>query len=500
MGTMTLAGARLPGRDGVWDVVIRDGVVVGGVVAGGGDLAPPVLDVAGRWVLPAFWDEHVHFGLWAEHSRRVDASGATSWAALAELVAESVRAGGRAGGSASASASAPADPLVLAGFRDALWPDAPSRAVIDAASAGREVVAIAADLHCGWLSGAALRRAGRPDHPTGLLREEEWFAIVGALGDVPRATRDAWAAEAAAGAAARGVVGIVDLEMGWNLEDWTRRRAAGLDLLRVECGFYTADLDRAIAAGLRTGDPVDGAPEIRVGPFKVIFDGSLNTRTAWCFDPYPGVDGPDAWGLPALAPAELVALARRAAAHGLTPAIHAIGDRAVATALDAFDAIGGGGRIEHAQMARAEDLPRFARLGVIASVQPEHAMDDRDVADTHWAGRTERAFPLASLLAAGATLAFGSDAPVAPLDPWAGVAAAVGRTRDGRAPWRPEQAVGVRDALAASARGRRAVEVGMVADLQVVERDPLSADPEALRTMPVAATLLAGRLTHGPAW
>lgn len=108
---------------------------------------------------------------------------------------------------------------------------------------------------------------------------------------------------------------------------------------------------------------------------------------------------------------------RRAAAHGIEPAVHAIGDRANTVALDAFEAVRCRGRIEHAQLLSPEDLPRFARLGVTAGVQPRHATDDRDVADRHWAGRTERAFAYADLLAAGARLEFGSDAPVSPLDP-----------------------------------------------------------------------------------
>src|SRR6187200_51947 len=140
---------------------------------------------------------------------------------------------------------------------------------------------------------------------------------------------------------------------------------------------------------------------------------------------------------------------RRAHEGGLTPAVHAIGDQANARVLDAFEAVGCRGSVEHAQLLRHDDVARFARLGVIASVQPEHAMDDRDVADRYWAGRTDRAFMLAELQAAGVELALGSDAPVAPLEPWVAIAAAVGRARDGREPWHPEQAIDVRAALAA---------------------------------------------------
>jgi predicted amidohydrolase YtcJ len=189
---------------------------------------------------------------------------------------------------------------------------------------------------------------------------------------------------------------------------------------------------------------------------------------------------------------------RRAAAHGIEPAVHAIGDRANTIALDAFEAVRCRGRIEHAQLLSPEDLPRFAELGVVAGVQPRHATDDRDVADRHWGGRTERAFAYGDLLAAGARLEFGSDAPVSPLDPWLAIASAVSRTDDERPAWHPEQRLSVPDALVAAARGRRLIRVGDPADLVVVDADPLVADPDTLRTMPVHATMTNGRWTHGP--
>jgi len=189
---------------------------------------------------------------------------------------------------------------------------------------------------------------------------------------------------------------------------------------------------------------------------------------------------------------------RDAFAHGIEPAVHAIGDRANTLALDAFAAVGCRGRIEHAQLLTAADVPRFAELGVTAGVQPAHATDDRDVADRHWAGRTGRAFAYGDLLASGARLEFGSDAPVSPLDPWLGIAAAVHRTDDERPAWHPEQRIPVRAALAASARGRFQIRVGDAADLVVVDVDPSEADARTLREMPVHATMLGGRWTHGP--
>ena len=260
----------------------------------------------------------------------------------------------------------------------------------------------------------------------------------------------------------------------------------------VRTGVYPGDLDEVIARGLRTGDAVPGgAGLVTMGPAKIITDGSLNTRTAYCHDPYAQGGGV---GLPSFSFDELTELMRRASNAGLVPAVHAIGDHANSLALDAFELVGCGGSIEHAQLLRAVDVARFARLGVIASVQPEHAMDDRDIAEVYWAGRTGRAFALESLAAAGVALRLGSDAPVAPLDPWIALDAAVTRSRDGREPWHPEQSLPVAVALAASTDGRDSVTQGSLADLVLLDADPLATDD--LRGMPVAATLLGGRFTH----
>jgi predicted amidohydrolase YtcJ len=483
---LLLRHGRLPGSDDIVDVEI-----VGGRIARIGYLgeAAPgtrTVDLAERWLIPGLWDNHVHFSQWAQTAQRLDLSGAASAADVATLVA------GRA-------PTVPVgESLVGFGFRDGLWPDAPSRALLDAAAPGLPVVLISGDLHSCWLNSAALRGHGFAQHPTGLLREGDCFSVVNALAEVSDAVMDGWVDSAAKAAASRGVVGIVELEMAWNLDPWLRRIRAGTDSLRVEFGIYTQDLPRAVGLGLRTGAVVaDTDGLLTVGPYKVITDGSLNTRTAFCFDEYPGLGGqPGSHGLLTVPPEELLAHLRVAAEAGIRPAVHAIGDHANRLALDAFEELGCTGSIEHAQLLAEADIARFSRLGVVASVQPEHAMDDRDVADRYWPGRTDRAFVLDSLLRAGATLALGSDAPVAPLDPWVSLAAAVGRTRDGREPWHSEQAISRQAALAASARGRHHISVGDVADLAVCGIDPFVASVADLRRMPVAATLLAGRFTH----
>jgi hypothetical protein len=436
-----------------------------------------VVELDGRSLVPGLWDNHVHFTQWALQSQRLDIAAASSAAETAHLIAAAI------------VADSPT-PFVAVGFRDGLWPDAPNLEVLDAASAA-PVVVVSGDLHSVWLNSAALRLYGHTATGSGLLREDDAFRVLGLIDSLPDIQLDQWADAAARAAAARGIVGIVDYEMTWNLESWTRRQSAGTDCLRVDFGVYTEHLERAIGEGLRTGDRVGEL--LTVGNFKILIDGSLNTRTAYCWDEYEGSAGE--YGILTVPELRLLELMTRASGSGIEPAVHAIGDRANTIALDAFEAIGCRGRIEHAQFLADADVPRFAALGVAASLQPDHAMDDRDVAERYWAGRTRRVFPLRSLLDAGATLLLGSDAPVSPLDPWRTLAAAVGRSRDGREPWHPEQAIGVASAIAASSRST--IAVGQPADLVAVERDPGTATTDNLRTMPVYATLLGGRPTFG---
>lgn len=470
------------------DVLIADGRIA----AIGPDLADgdagEVVDAAGRTVLPGFWDAHVHIVQWASARRRVDLSGATSARGAAELMAEAARQG----------RVAPGEPLIGFGFRDGLWPDRPEPALLDWAGEEQAVALVSQDLHTAWLSRGALRAVGRGDHPTGLLREHDCLDAVARLGQADAETLDRRVADALRAAAARGVVGILDFEFADNVADWRRRAARGPLDVRVRSAIYPEYLDQAIAAGLRTGEVLsDTGGLVEVGPLKLFVDGSLNTRTALCNDPYPApLPEHERFGILQTPPDELVRLMTRAAENGIEPAVHAIGDRANTIALDAYDQIGCSGRIEHAQLIDRADLHRFARPGLILGVQPAHATDDRDVADHHWAGRTDRAYAYADLARAGATLEIGSDAPVSPLDPWEGIAAAVHRTDDDRDPWHPEQAIPLADALAAAARGRRALNVGDPADLVIVDHDPATLNAHELRELPVHATLLGGRWTH----
>lgn len=438
-----------------------------------------VVDGRGGALLPGLVDAHVHLLQWASARRRVPLGSATSAGHAAALLAEHAPPG--------------TDLAQGAHFHAGLWPDRPHKTVLDAVLPDRPAVLFSNDLHAVWLNSAALRLAGR-DHPTGVFVEDECMALTAALPAPPPEVSDRWVLDATDAAAARGVTTIADYEYADTVADWTRRVAVRPPSTRIRCVVAKFVLDLAIERGHRTGDVLPaGGGLLTVGPLKLFLDGSLNTRTAYCHDHYPGGDYRGELLLP---PAELLTLTRRAVEHGLDLALHAIGDEANTIALDTFAELGAGGRIEHAQLLRAKDFPRFAELGVTAGVQPAHAPDDRDVADVHWAGRTPRAFAYAALLAAGARLEFGSDAPVAPLDPWDAIASAVTRTDDDRPPWHPEQALSLADAVAASTGGRTTVEVGDPADLVLTGRDLRGLPPDELRELPITATVLNGRLTH----
>jgi predicted amidohydrolase YtcJ len=481
-GSLLLRHARIGTGGPIGSMLITGGRVTA--------IAPDPLDVAadevvdarGRTVLPGLWDAHVHIVQCVSAQRRVDLSGARSAREAAGLMAA-----GRTGSG---------ERLVGFGFRDGLWPDRPTPDLLDWAGDNQVVVLVSNDLHTAWLNAAALRALGERDDHSGVLREQPCIDAVARLTHTAPEESDRWIADAQRAAAARGVVGFIDFEYADNIADW-RRRVNGGSATRVVAAIYPAHLDHAIANGLRTGNEVTGTDGLlTVGHLKIFVDGSLNTRTALCHDPYPDlVAGPDAHGLLETAPDVLEHLMTKAHRAGIEPAVHAIGDRANSIALDAFERVGCPGRIEHAQLIDDRDLPRFARPGLVLGVQPAHLVDDRDVADRHWAGRTHRAFAYADLLAAGARLEFGSDAPVAPMDPWRAIAAAVRRTGNNRRPWHPEQAIDLQPALAAASRGRRSVGVGDVADLVLVDGDPAQAPLDDLAQMPVAGTLLAGRWT-----
>lgn len=497
-GSLLVRRARLVPVDrpaahaGPVDVLVRDGVVVA-VAPELDDSGHPALEADGRWLAPGLWDHHVHLAQWARTRLRLDVSGTASPAEVVARVAARL-------------AGQPEEPVLVGfGYRSGPWDRQPTVAELDAVAGPRPVVLISGDAHNGWLSSAALALLGVPARQ-GALDENDWFPVLARLSDLPmdRAADEQAYAAAVADAAARGVVGVTDMEFGRAYVEWPERVSRGVRSLRARPATYLDTLEAVLAAGLRTGQPLPGGEGlVTMGPLKIISDGSLNTRTAYCHEPYRDAADLDLpRGKLNVPTDELVEVMRRAHAKGLSTAVHAIGDAAVGAALDAYAASGARGSIEHAQLLGPGDPSRMAALGVTASVQPAHLLDDRDVTQRYWPDRAERCFVLATLWRAGVRLALGSDAPVARLDPWLAMAAAVHRSADERAPWNPAESLTPAQALAASTDGAGTVGVGSRGDLVLLEADPLAPAEDSagaaatLREMRVAATILGGRPTY----
>lgn len=464
------------------DTTPVDVAISGGVIT---EIAPSIdgnadreISAAGRWLIPGLWDEHVHTNQWAISRRRLDLSGVASAAEAVHLLSQAL-------------SDSVDEVFVAVNYRDALWPDRLSVAALDAVSANRPVMLISGDVHGSWLNSAAIVRFAVAEHDDGRIAEDEAFRVQQLANFVPDEILDRWVAEAMQDAAGRGITGIVDFEMRDSAADWVRRSIAGQLPVRVEASIYLPHLDAAIAEGRTTGRVLDVAGLVRAGYLKTITDGSLGTRTAWCSHAYP--DG--SHGAANVDYAVLRTEVARAHRAGIVPAIHAIGDLANHAVLDVFEELEIPGRLEHAQQLQLPDVPRFAELGVIASVQPEHAMDDRDAAETLWGSALDGSYLLKSLADAGARLAFGSDAPVAALDPWFAISSAVFRSRDGREPWRADEALTLGQAIAASSRHAR-IEPGSVADLVLLDADPANCSSDELRRLPVALTVLGGGVVH----
>ena len=221
----------------------------------------PEYDADGRWLIPGLWDQHVHLAQWAATAERLDLGEASSVSDALATVAAALRGG------------APRW-VVGWGHRSVPWEPQPTVAVLDAVAGPRPVVLISGDGHHAWLSTAALDALGLPRRD-GMVAENEWFDAYQRLSAVAAPEPDGLV-RAQRAAAARGVVGLVDLEFGMTPEDWAARLPGPL---RLRASTYPETLEQY--AGLRTGDPIPGAPaRMTMGPLKIISDGSLNTRTA----------------------------------------------------------------------------------------------------------------------------------------------------------------------------------------------------------------------------
>jgi predicted amidohydrolase YtcJ len=484
---LAIAGERVAGGVGVHETALA---------------SPEIVDLRGRVVLPGFNDAHVHFPSWALAQRQIKLDGCASLEAAIERIGAAERAPGQI--------------IRGHGWRSAAWGEGePTKERLDQVTGDVPAAMTAKDHHSLWLNSAALALAQgdleveggvveRDEHgePTGILREQAaWRFQARHL----RASDDEYLEamrRALKVAAARGVTAVHDKDGRLGaLQLWQRLESESALTLRVWQSAPHDHLPELRAVGIRSGF---GGPMLRLGYLKVFMDGTLGSQTASMLD---------GSGVRITSTEELVEIVRSAAEAGFPVAVHAIGDRANRDTLDAFERTrefwqphGLRQRIEHAQLLAADDVPRFAELGVAASVQFSHAPSDRDLADRLWTGKLAGAYAYRSLRETGAVLANGSDAPIEELDPLAGVRAGVLRSSDEREPWHPEQALSVHEAfeattvapawLAGDERRRGKLLPGFAADLVVLDRDPwedLGAE--------VVATMVAGRWVHNaPPW
>ena len=517
--------ATLAGTDGpAWVEAIA--VSGGRVVASGSAVDVGALAEQGSRRLRLADDEVAVPGLTDAHLHLVDAALAGSRVALEgcrsidELVGR-VRAAATAGDDDDAWIEGGGwDPDALG-----RWPTADD---LERAAPGRRVAIWAHDHHALLASGTALADAGvsaeRSDPPGGIIRRDDAGAPTGVLHEsatglvarlVPPASVDTMAAgvrSLAGELVGLGVVAVHDPgsltargDLGGPLEAYRRLAAAGDLALRVHASIRAEQLGAAGDAGLRSGQPLGPDPldRLRLGWLKTFADGSLGSRTAALLEPLertPGEAAPpnDGLGVWLATPERLRELAAHAASVGIATQIHGIGDAAVRAALDALAPTVGTTplmpRVEHAQLVADDDITRFAGLGIAASVQPVHLRSDVHKARALWAGdRAERrSFPLAALARTGAVVAFGTDAPVEPFDPWPGIACAVTRSAPtwpaGTPPLGPVQAVSlwrairaacVDAAMSAGELDRGRLVPGQRADIVVLPAAAVDEPPEA---------------------
>jgi predicted amidohydrolase YtcJ len=459
---VAIAGDRIAGGVGVHETALP---------------SPDRVDLGGRCVLPGFSDAHVHFPTWSLAQREVRLEGTSSLDEAVARVAESM-------------GSLRGQWLRGRGWRSGDWspPIEPTRQALDEVTGETPAALMARDYHSLWLNSAALAEADgdlqveggvveldEHGEPTGVLREESAWRFRDRYLLAPDDEFVDAMREGLRIAGSRGVTAVHDKD-GWLGAPRFWQRLADEDAL------------------------------FRLGYLKVFMDGTLGSQTARLLD---------GSGVQITSRDELAEIVRAGARAGWPVAVHAIGDLANREALDAFEETrdewerrGLRQRIEHAQLLEPEDIARFGALGVAASVQFSHAPSDRDIAERHWAGKTDGAYAYRSLLDSGALVANGSDAPIEELDPLAGIRAGVLRTLDDREAWHPEQAVTVEQALEATIvapawlardeRQRGKLLPGYLADLVVLDRDPLAIEPEELPEVHVVATMLGGRWIHNP--
>lgn len=515
MNAVLFHGGRVHVGDGtsVEALLARDGRVA--AVGRAADLAkedPAAerVDLRGGLMVPGWADAHVHFVWWAQQTHRIDLSDTRTVEEALALVGDHAR-------------SLPEGRWILGGrFDKNRWGRWPTRRELDPVTRGRPAALRSRDGHSRWLNSRALELAGitratespaggvierdAAGEPTGVLKENANALVDRVLPQPDAEERYECAVAGQREALRRGITAIGDLDNFAGtipLEAFERMRDRGELALRVHVGLSFGRLDEWISRGVRSGQ---GDEWVRIGPLKIFTDGALGSQTAALEEPY---EGSDDRGVLTIEPEQLNDVVARAATAGIAVAIHAIGDRAVHVALDAIAPTRRTAprlrqKVEHIQLVREDDLGRFGELGIVASMQPIHATSDRDLVDRYWGPRrTARAYPWRTLRDRGAVLAFGSDAPVEPIDPLLGIHAAVTRMRPtDSAPWHPEQALALDEALAAYSAGfahafaQEAVAGTLVAgkrcDATVLEADLARVAPAEWPGVAIRATITDG--------
>jgi predicted amidohydrolase YtcJ len=477
-----------------------------------------VIQLNGRLVMPGFIDAHTHFLDGGSKLASVELRDAATPADFARRIADF-------------AATVPPGTWITGGDWDhELWGgELPRREWIDSVTPRHPVFVNRLDGHMSLANTVAIRAAGidrdgrTPDPPGGaIVRDpetgeaagvfkDEAMSLVGAVIPQPsEAELDRALQAAARHALERGVTQVHDMA-GWSsLEAYRRAHARGELPLRV----YSV-VPMATWARLRDFVSTNGHGDQRLwwGGLKAFVDGSLGSTTAWFYDPYE--DEPETSGFMTTDSVELRSWIGDADAAGLHVIVHAIGDAANDWLLNVYrDVATMNGprdrrfRIEHAQHLTPSAIPRFGEQGVIASMQPYHAADDGRWAEKRIGpDRIRTTYAFRSLLDSGATLAFGSDWTVAPIDPLLGIDAAVTRrTIDGANPggWVPEQRITLLEALRAYTSGAAragfaddrtgVLAPGMLADLVVVSDDLFSTDPNKLVDTHVDMTVVEGEI------
>jgi predicted amidohydrolase YtcJ len=472
------------------------------------------INLRGKTVIPAFTDCHVHFLSWALSLRNVNLDG---MADFGKVLAKIKSAGEKLSQD---------EWLIGRGWNKNLWRevDFPNKSHLDEIVPHNPVLLRSKDGHTVWANSPALKLAkidrntpdpdggviGRDERgdPTGILHENACLLFEGCVKGPERGILKRALLSAVKQAHRQGVVGVHDCEENQQaLSLWQELLLEGKLNLRVYKMIPEEQLVLASSLGLSTGF---GGEHLRIGPVKSFADGALGSQTAYMFDPHEG--NPDNFGVEVQTREKLHQLIEKALGANLSLAVHAIGDRANYNVISAygkykrqFTKRGLRPRIEHAQLLRGEDIPKFAASNIIASVQPSHLVSDRDTAERHWGARCRTAYPFKSLVKSGALLCFGSDVPIERLNPLEGIYAAVNRQRPGdpRGAWYPEERLTVAEAVAgfttwaAQASGeshiKGSLEPGKLADMVVLSDDILQVRAEQLHEIKVLATFLAGR-------